>query len=84
MKLSVKFAVSMAVDLTIAPEVQQDIDEAYSWYEERRPGLGEEFLSCMEARIQTIIRTPEICEGSRRISQSVVEAIPLRHILRIF
>lgn len=50
----------MAVDLIIAPEVQRDIDEAYSWYEERRPGLGEEFLSCMEACIQAIIRTPEI------------------------
>lgn len=50
----------MAVDLIIAPEVQQDIDEAYSWYEERRPGLGEDFLSCMEACVQVIIRTPEI------------------------
>ena len=58
MKLRVKFAVAMAVDLIIAPEVQRDIDEAYSWYEERRSGLGEEFLSCMEACIQAIIRTP--------------------------
>jgi plasmid stabilization system protein ParE len=52
----------MAVDLIIASEVQRDINEAYSWYEKRRLGLGEEFLSCLEACIQVIIRTPEICE----------------------
>ena len=30
----------MAAELIIAPEAQQDVDEAYSWYEDRRPGLG--------------------------------------------
>jgi toxin ParE1/3/4 len=38
----------MAAELIIAPEAQQDIDEAYSWYEDRRPGLGEEFLGCAD------------------------------------
>jgi plasmid stabilization system protein ParE len=50
----------MAAELIIAPEVQQDIDEAYSWYEDRRPGLGEEFLSCVDACIQVISRMPEL------------------------
>jgi hypothetical protein len=35
----------MAAKLVIAPEAEQDIAEAYSWYEGRRAGLGEEFLS---------------------------------------
>jgi hypothetical protein len=39
----------MAAELIIAPEAQQDVDEAYSWYEDRRPGLGEEFLDCVDA-----------------------------------
>ncbi len=39
----------MAVELIIAQEAQQDVDEAYSWYEDRRPGLGEEFLTCVDA-----------------------------------
>jgi len=34
----------MAVELVIASEAAQDIDEAYGWYEGRRTGLGEEFL----------------------------------------
>jgi len=33
----------MAVELIIAPEVEQDFAEAYAWYEARRTGLGEEF-----------------------------------------
>ena len=41
----------MAAELIFAPEVQQDVDEAYSWYENRRPGLGEDFLSCVDACI---------------------------------
>ena len=50
----------MAVELIIAPEAQQDVDEAYCWYEDRRPGLGEEFLGCVDACIQAICRMPEL------------------------
>ncbi len=50
----------MAAELIIAPEAEQDITEAYAWYEARRVGLGEEFLSCVEACIHAICRTPEI------------------------
>ena len=50
----------MGVELIIAPEAQQDIDEAYSWYEERRPGLGEDFLGCVDASIHTICRMPDL------------------------
>ena len=50
----------MAAELIIAPETVQDITEAYSWYEDRRSGLGEEFWSCVDACIEAIRRTPEI------------------------
>lgn len=50
----------MAVELIIAPEAEGDILEAYTWYERRRTGLGEEFLSCVEACIEMICRTPEV------------------------
>ncbi|MEW6369204.1 MAG: type II toxin-antitoxin system RelE/ParE family toxin [Acidobacteriota bacterium] len=50
----------MAAELVVAPEIEQDLAEAYSWYEERRTGLGEDFLSCVDACIQTICRMPEI------------------------
>ena len=52
----------MVAELILAPEAQQDIDEAYSWYEDRRSGLGEEFLSCVDACIQKMCRMPELYE----------------------
>jgi toxin ParE1/3/4 len=50
----------MTAELVIAPEAAQDLDEAYGWYEGRRAGLGEEFLSCVDACIQAICRLPEM------------------------
>jgi hypothetical protein len=31
------------------PEASADVASAYAWYEERAPGLGEDFLRCIEA-----------------------------------
>jgi plasmid stabilization system protein ParE len=50
----------MAVELIFAPEVEQDVGEAYGWYELRRPGLGVEFLSCVDACLQSVCRQPEL------------------------
>jgi len=50
----------MAAKLITAREAEDDIADAYAWYESRRPGLGEEFLSCVEACIEAILRTPEM------------------------
>jgi hypothetical protein len=35
----------MAAKLIIGPDADQNIDEAYGWYELQRAGLGEEFLN---------------------------------------
>jgi plasmid stabilization system protein ParE len=50
----------MAAELIIAPEAEHDIAEAYTWYEGRRSGLGEEFMTCVDACIEAIRRTPEM------------------------
>ena len=51
----------MAVDFVLAPEAEQDVREAYDWYESCRNGLGEEFLGCVDAAIERICRTPDFC-----------------------
>ncbi len=51
----------MAAELILAPEAAQDIAEAYAWYEKQRAGLGEEFLTHVDACIQGICRTPQMC-----------------------
>jgi len=42
------------------PEAEQDVVEAYSWYEAREPGLGEDFLRCVEACLFTVQRHPKL------------------------
>jgi len=50
----------MVANPIFAPEAEQDISQAYNWYEDRRPGLGEEFLSCVDAAVQAVCRRPEM------------------------
>jgi plasmid stabilization system protein ParE len=50
----------MAVELVIAPEAELDIEQAYIWYEGRRAGLGEEFLTSVDACLESIRRRPEM------------------------
>ena len=60
----------MPVELAIAREAELDIAEAYLWYEDRRAGLGEEFLSSVDACLESIRRRPDmypvVHEGYRR------------------
>jgi plasmid stabilization system protein ParE len=53
----------MAAELIIAPKAEEDLQEAYAWYERQRVGLGEDFLS-------STLRNPEmhrvVHENSRR------------------
>ncbi len=49
----------MKADIVFAPEVADDLGESYQWYESCRPGLGEEFLNCVEASLEQIRRMPQ-------------------------
>jgi plasmid stabilization system protein ParE len=50
----------MAARLVVAPEDEQDITEAFAWYEDQRSGLGEEVLASVEAALEAIRRDPEL------------------------
>lgn len=61
----------MKYALRIRIEAEDDIREAYLWYEARRDGLGDDFLLCLEAAFELIqespSRYPTIDQGVRRI-----------------
>ena len=42
----------------IIAEAERDIAEAFSWYEDQRAGLGEDFLTCLDASLQGLRRMP--------------------------
>jgi plasmid stabilization system protein ParE len=44
--------------LLVRPAAAADIEEAYIWYEERRVGLGGEFLAAVDSLLDEIVAHP--------------------------
>jgi hypothetical protein len=57
--------------LVIEPEAEADIAAAHRWYEQRREGLGDDFLLCVEAALHAIAERPKsfprIHKSARRV-----------------
>jgi plasmid stabilization system protein ParE len=51
----------VAAETRFTPEAEEDIQQAHDWYDQRRPGLGLEFLKTLEGTIQALVRMPEMC-----------------------
>lgn len=44
--------------IVILPAAAQDVDDAYSWYERQKNGLGKRFFTAINSSFQSIQRTP--------------------------
>jgi len=61
----------------IRPRAETDIQDAFDWYESEQPGLGEEFLTSLLDRLETIRSFPESCPiVYRDIRRGVVSRFP--------
>ncbi|HZR45920.1 MAG TPA: type II toxin-antitoxin system RelE/ParE family toxin [Candidatus Manganitrophaceae bacterium] len=49
----------MKYAVIIRPEAENDLAEAFSWYEEQRRGLGHDFLLQVDAGLRFLERNPE-------------------------
>jgi toxin ParE1/3/4 len=47
-----------AKEAHLLPAARQDIVDALAWYEQQSPGLGLEFLRCVEATVLSVQRHP--------------------------
>lgn len=56
----------MSVELIIRPEAEADALQAFRWYNEQLPGLGQEFLAELESAIESIRANPEACRKLNR------------------
>jgi len=58
------------------PEVRDDLDRAYIWYEQQNLGLGDEFLDNIDAVLQRVCLVPNaftlLLQGARRWKQRTV------------
>ena len=50
----------MKYKVIVRPEAEDDLKEAYSWYEDKRTGLGYDFLLQVDAGLNFIARNPNI------------------------
>jgi len=50
----------MTHEISISPEAESELAEAFDWYEEQFTGLGSEFLRSVDACFHAILRTPRI------------------------
>mgnify|MGYP002642295215 FL=1 len=46
--------------LVVAHRAENDIREAFDWYEKRSPGLGHDFLHKIEIKFERIARSPQL------------------------
>lgn len=49
----------MTRQVIVRPEAAGDIEDAYSWYERARTGLGDEFLAAVRAGLDLATEHPE-------------------------
>jgi plasmid stabilization system protein ParE len=64
------------VDLIVRPAAAADVEEAFSWYERQRSGLGEELLDAVDAALREIVAFP--------LRQTVIFRDTRRILLRRF
>lgn len=74
----------MALPLVFRRRVGQDLAGAYGWYEERRAGLGEEFLIAVDASFDAIERFPEMfVHVHGAVRRAIVSRFPYAVFYRI-
>ena len=74
----------MKYQVIIRPEAENDLKEAFSWYEDKRPGIGYDFLLHVDAGIKFIEGNPEVCssiyKGTRKY---IVRRFPYKIIYHL-
>lgn len=70
--------------LVFRPEVREELNEVYSWYENKQSGLGDEFLGCVDEMLNQICLMPESYPVVYRdVRRAVVRRFPYAVYYRI-
>ena len=68
----------MSVSFVLRPEAELDIAEARGWYDEQRPGLGDEFVEAVEKAFQRIRDFPT--DSRRHVWRSPFAGVALPNL----
>jgi plasmid stabilization system protein ParE len=65
------------IQLVIEPEAEQDIADAYEWYERNRAGLGGTFLAAVRAALDRICENPTgFPKAHRDVRRTLLRTFP--------
>ena len=51
----------MKREVRVLPEAEEELAAAAQWYEERRPGLGVQFVATVDAAVESVAQAPLAC-----------------------
>ncbi|MGE5341545.1 MAG: type II toxin-antitoxin system RelE/ParE family toxin [Candidatus Omnitrophota bacterium] len=67
----------MNYQIIIRPEAEKDLSESYRWYQEKVPGLGSEFLRCVDSALDLITKSPKLYqEVYKNIRRAIIHRFP--------
>ena len=67
----------MSRRLSVRPEAERDVATAYDWYEKREAGLGQRFMSQLDAALAVIEQTPELHRKLyREVRRTLIRRFP--------
>jgi plasmid stabilization system protein ParE len=67
----------MSREFVVTPAAEFDLTNAYRWYEAKRPGLGIDFISCVEDEFERVRRRPESWPLTyKNVRQTLVRRFP--------
>ncbi|MHC5761655.1 type II toxin-antitoxin system RelE/ParE family toxin [Nostoc sp.] len=70
--------------LVFRPEVREELNDAHSWYDSQKPGLGDEFLDCVDKMVNLICQMPESYAVTYRdVRRAIVRRFPYAVYYRI-
>ena len=49
----------MSIAVIVRPRAEADLQEARRWYEDRRPGLGDELVTAVRDTVRSLAENPE-------------------------
>jgi len=74
----------MTYHVVLQPGAENDIDEAYQWYEAQRIGLGDQFLRELVEYYQKLQQNPAIFKSvSKQYRQAALRKFPFVIIYKI-
>lgn len=67
------------------PLAKEEYKEAYAWYEDQQPGLGERFGKAISQRLQQVAGHPEAfgSRSNRKFREATVEFFPFQIVFKI-